>query len=536
MLYDVGCFLGGDEDIHSLRRSQKRLQSDWAGARELTDHRFSGAVDQWLRQHRGMLIGEVVPLALESLQSGDIPRGAFDEVILDEYQDLTASEQSMVELMWSGARSFVVLGDNDQSIYRFRFNHPEGIEGFGTGRAELEDISIPENRRCGREIVGIANILMAEAGSTKPPMEASRECEGSVSLVYWPSLADEIAGLATYIGERSEVAFLVLVPRRFVGYRLQEAIGSESRTSFYQEVLQYPITQERFMIASILADPDDRIAVRAWLGLKAEGAAYAQKRNAVCCQSFASESARGLGLARGIADGSIVVKGQGRSAVISRAQEICGIYDSAPAEDEDRIALAFDPAVADREPDEERRERTRSDLETLRNAGLQILAEASPTAMTQVMERLRYRIATRTPLVDEPPARVRIMTLHSAKGLEGDVIVVAGLADQMIPGFEVGEGREEQRRLLYVAVTRAREELVLSWSRAVPYGEAKGNNVRIDRVIHEGGETLAKLSKTSFLPASLPTLRRGTSWLAGVVGSHPAPDRRRSPDDSADSG
>ena len=91
----------------------------------------------------------------QGLKSGDIPSGQYDHVIVDEYQDLTAAEQELVELVWSQLGSLVVLGDNDQSIYSFRFNHPGGVEEFkqrweGKG---LLDLGIPKNRRCGEQIV-----------------------------------------------------------------------------------------------------------------------------------------------------------------------------------------------------------------------------------------------------------------------------------------------------------------------------------------------------------------------------------------------
>ena len=91
-----------------------------------------------------------------------------------------------------------------------------------------------------------------------------------------------------------------------------------------------------------------------------------------------------------------------------------------------------------------------------------------------VVEELRYKIATRLSLAHETEEpRVRIMTLHSAKGLEGETVVVAGLADQIIPGRSVDpEDRAEKRRLLYVAVTRARSDLLISWPQRMSYDDA----------------------------------------------------------------
>ena len=61
----------------------------------LKNDKLRGAVDTWLSQHGGMLIGEVVYLALNALNRGDLAGGTFDHVVVDEYQDLTAAEQQM---------------------------------------------------------------------------------------------------------------------------------------------------------------------------------------------------------------------------------------------------------------------------------------------------------------------------------------------------------------------------------------------------------------------------------------------------------
>ena len=64
---------------------------------------FSGEVRRWLQRHGGMLIGEVVYLCVTALESEDIPSGLFDYVVIDEYQDLTAAEQELVNFIWSGS-------------------------------------------------------------------------------------------------------------------------------------------------------------------------------------------------------------------------------------------------------------------------------------------------------------------------------------------------------------------------------------------------------------------------------------------------
>jgi superfamily I DNA/RNA helicase len=201
------------------------------------------------------------------------------------------------------------------------------------------------------------------------------------------------------------------------------------------------------------------------------------------------------------------------------------LVDAGLQDNLDAISIAFDPAKSDAEPDPEKRRWLESDLTDLRSAALEVATdmamahERNPKltalSLARAMNVLRYRIATRAPLRredDEP--RVQIMTLHSAKGLEADNIVVMGAADEIVAGNASAEETAEQRRLLYVAVTRAKDSLVISWSRAVPYADALANGIRIGHVITENGELVAKLGRTSLLPQAMAGGTSGQAWLA----------------------
>ena len=136
------------------------------------------------------------------------------------------------------------------------------------------------------------------------------------------------------------------------------------------------------------------------------------------------------------------------------------------------------------------------------------------------METLRYRITTRAPLraseIQDP--RVRIMTLHSAKGLEADNVVVAGMVAQFMPGKEVDniDVVAEQRRLLYVAVTRARDNLIISWPRRIQMVDMMKNMGRLEQVITEGMVKWAITSRSSLLPQGLSGVISGEQLLASL--------------------
>ncbi|CCF85317.1 UvrD-helicase domain-containing protein [Nitrolancea hollandica] len=511
MLYDLGELLS-DAGTQSNRKDRlNKTLAEWADGSDLTDDRFAGAMDRWLREHGGMLIGEVVKLAQRALERGDIPKGLFDHVVVDEYQDLTRAEQMLVELLWSREGSLTVLGDDDQSIYSFRHNFPRGITEFRSHwpTGSVQDIHLLENRRSQPSIVDFANRMMAEAGTLKPPMVPARHREADrLTFVYWPNLEAEVKGIAEYILRRDDEKFLVLVPRRFIGYRLRTAIGDDASTSFHQELLDSPLVRERMTAASLLADPDDRVALRAWFGFAGNRAEDADHRNACAYASLSAASLDCRTLVKMIANGEIIPRGRGGKHIQNRAHILVNLWQYEHLGFNELLDFLFDPSLADRILDQENRIRAQTSLELLRDAGREIGENFGTEELSTILSRIRYHIATRTPLRVEPRTRVQIMTLHSAKGLEADSVIIAGLADQVIPGHspvdiaERQRQREKQRRLLYVSITRARDSLIVSWPKSMKYQDATANNIRIDRnaVSQHKGERLVRLNSCSLLP------------------------------------
>jgi superfamily I DNA/RNA helicase len=346
-------------------------------------------------------------------------------------------------------------------------------------------------------------------------MVARRDEVGSATPIYWPTIEDEIEGLARFMRESPDVRFLVLVPRRFIGHRLSELIGGDARTAFHQEVLESPIVQERFALGLLLANPSDRVALRSWFGFRGDVPEHHASRNAAAYASIADDEKPANQLVAEILDRTILLTGEGQGNIRRRAERLTEIRTEAPTDVAQALDYVFDPALAAQEDSQEKQHWVQQDLESLRLTARRLLAEAEEPSLAAILDQLAYRIATRAPLdpdVDEP--RVRIMTLHSAKGLEADAIVLAGIADQMIPGNATGSAREEQRRLLYVAITRARRDLVISWAQSMGFADAMANNVRRDQVFTAAGERRVRLSKSQLLPAGLEAATGGEVWLA----------------------
>ena len=514
LLYDVENSAVSVGDIYKRRKALRLLQASRAQRTYYSNASLDGEIRRWLQKHRAMLIGEVVHLCATGLESEDIPSGMFQHVVIDEYQDLTAVEQELVHLIWSKAGTLTVMGDDDQSIYGFRFNHPKGISDFDKTWPQCKDITFTDNRRCAQSILNTANLMMAEAGSKKPPMTWKSNRIGNLKAVHWETLDEEISGIAEYVHKREKESFLILVPRRFIGYRLADAIGSSAKTAFSEEVLEHPIAQNSFTIASLLANPEDFVAARAYLGFRADKYEHASRRNATAYASIPSDIG-GHELIKQIAQGVIKISGDGQNHIRKQAERAMHLINQSLSSTA-IIDLVFNNILAKEENDDEKRYWLIDDLLELRDAAQKLLAREPTPSLSEVMSILRYRIATRTPLrtPDDQGSRVKIMTLHSAKGLEAENVIIAGVANQFLPGKDNdSQIIAEQKRLLYVAVTRARDNLIISWPRLVRTSDLMKDMGQLDRVIIQKGVKWGITSRSSLLPQGLGGITNGKQLL-----------------------
>jgi len=164
--------LGQDDfgNYYARRRRLKAFEAAWAREQDQepgwpqdeTDRRFQGLLNEWLRFHQAMLLGELVPVTLRYLRDnpGCPERHQFNHVLVDEYQDLNRAEQSVIDLL-SERGSLTVIGDEDQSIYEsFRYAHPEGISEFDESHEGTHDIPLELCRRCPTRVVAVAKELI----------------------------------------------------------------------------------------------------------------------------------------------------------------------------------------------------------------------------------------------------------------------------------------------------------------------------------------------------------------------------------------
>lgn len=286
MLQDVvgeGAF-GGKRNctkrIRAFEADWARLQSDIPGwAIDPTDAAFQNALLSWLRFHRAMLIGEVIPETLRYLRNNPAAEvlTAFDHVIVDEYQDLNKAEQTLIDLLSANGNQAIV-GDVDQSIYSFRHANPEGIDQFDLSHPNTHDETLDACRRCPTRVVVMADSLIRNNHS---PTATARlrpkpgNPEGEVHVVQWPTLDVEAKGLAVFVKHLIDDKgfapgdILVLCPRRLIGYGIRDEIRNLEipvHSFYHEEALEDEAAQAAICTLILSVAPNDRSALRWWLG------------------------------------------------------------------------------------------------------------------------------------------------------------------------------------------------------------------------------------------------------------------------------
>jgi DNA helicase II / ATP-dependent DNA helicase PcrA len=519
MLRDIG---GGFGNIHDRRRRLEAFVAGWARgaedhpglAADLEDRDFEHAVMTWLRKHRAMLIGEVVPEVHRYLTNNPAAEelNSFDHIIVDEYQDLNLLEQSLLDTL-AASSSLCIAGDDDQSIYSVRYANPEGILLF-MDRDEVEKHEITVCGRCPENILSMANALIAYAPGRDKAELSPREASvaGPTAIVQWPNVETEIDGIVSAIagavgsGHREPGDLLVLTNWRKIGEgirtRLNE-LGISARSFFTEEELTSDAGRQALALLRLVADDSDAPALRVLLGLgDATGRSAAYQRLLEFCSNSSSTPAEVLERVR-----------QGAHLDL-RIPAFVKIYSRAYGVIERLRGLELNELVEELFPAQN------EEVADLRALALDACTEAidATSLVRAVIEAITQDD------VPQNPDFVRVMSLHKSKGLTSPVVYIVGAVHGVLPTLRdddpdaVDAAIQEGRRLFYVAVTRAADELVISGSSSMDLADANARGVRHDREsIRRVGDRFTVRSIASpylrELGPAAPRPERGEAWL-----------------------
>lgn len=472
--------------LHAYEASWARDQEDVPGLPNTeADQTFHHDLLNWLQFHEAMLVGELATETLKFLRANpqsDV-LSAYSHILVDEFQDLNRANQELIELL-SAESCVAIVGDEDQSIYAtLQHAQPEGIRTYKDLHPETEDFRLTECRRCPQRVVEIANSLISQNTNRQTISIVPRAANplGELDIIQFESIDEQATQVAEivrdYVDSKgvdpSEV--MVLTPRRLASYQLRNSIrakGLDVHSYFFEEALDTRVAQRQFSLLSLLADRSDKVSLRCWLGgHRPDYSVPPYKHIREYCET--SDKAPNEALQEFVA-GFVSIRGAERLK-----EEYRELLNELA-----RLSTLFGQELVDNLfPD------GTPDLEEIRIAAIEVLGTVSPNVTADELYR---ELLVRILFPEPPPASgaVRLMSLHSSKGLSAKLVVVTSCVESWIPSLDPelnGQAAlrelEEQRRLFYVALTRSTDSLVLTSFRQMPIRDAARMNLERRRTV-----------------------------------------------------
>jgi superfamily I DNA/RNA helicase len=453
--------------LESYESAWANLQSETPGLpRNEVEEEFLARIKDWLKYHQGMMVGEVIPIALNYLQNNPATPeiGKYDIVLVDEYQDLNRAEQEFIRII-TGKKNIVIVGDDDQSIYGFKNAHPEGIREVNSLYGQFDDIQFDIIRRCPQFVTRLASALISKnihrtLGELKP---YEKNQQGIVQIIQWVNNNQEKEGIVKIIKKEinsnliKPEDILVLSPRRLFGYRIKDMLltnGISAKSYFREDVIKNKNVQRAFSLLYLLAFPYDKISLRYLLGYGDSNfrlgqykivKEYAKKNNIVIKDVLDS-----------ILEGKIKI--DGIISLLNAYRKILtdlAVIKRRLLEDADNLFEYFQKG-----DDKDDFDEISSLFQDILSANPLDNSEDENIWMKSIVSKLAESLTA--PDIPDNIDHVRIMSLHSSKGLSAKFVIMVSMIDELIPFISKDDMRkeieiiEEQRRLFYVAMTRCK--------------------------------------------------------------------------------
>jgi DNA helicase-2/ATP-dependent DNA helicase PcrA len=450
-------------------------------------------------------------------------RDRFAFVLVDEFQDTNRAQYELVRHLGAKGNVFAV-GDDDQSIYGWRGAEVRNMRDFQTDFSTARIVRLEENYRSTQLILDAANAAISRnAGRLGKTLRTRRAGGESVTVVAAADERDEAEWIARELAKRSaagdwpleEMAILYRtnaqsraleesLRRAGVAYRVVGAISFYERREVkdllaYLRLVANPLDDEAFLRA--IAVPRRGIGEASLEAFRAAATGWGKT-----LLEAARIADRITGLRPNVREGmqrfaALIDALRTQSAA---AAPVLILEELIRAIDYESVLLAEGPEGADRW------ENVRELVAGAAEWSEIVVEEDETTPLERYLTEAALVSAADSSQGDEG---ITLMTLHTAKGLEWPVVVLAGLEDGLFPlarATDTQEGLEEERRLFYVGITRAKDKLYLTWARA----RRRGGELRpgmVSRFIESVPAELLEERSTASLWAPR---RTSGGWLA----------------------
>ncbi len=403
----------------------------------------------------------------------------FRYIMVDEYQDTNTAQFKLISLLASRFRNLCVVGDDDQSIYKFRGANVKNILNFESVFPEAVVIKLEQNYRSTQNILDAANAVIKNNSERKAKSLWTDEGAGDkIAYNIYNTAYEEAYGIVSDIkkhaaesGAYNDYAVLYRtnaqsrsLEEKFielgVPYRIYGAVNFYARKEI-KDVLAYLKT---------IDNARDEVAVRRIINVPKRGIGLTTLEKA---SVFAEDN--DISLYAAVARGSEIPSLS--KAAVGKLDNFCMLISELRAKSRELSIkeliseiindVKYEEYLADDDEPDEIADRMQNISELISKAAAYEEAADMPT-LSGFLEEVA--LVADIDNMDENNNIVSLMTLHSAKGLEFPCVYLAGMEDGNFPSYMAIQSDdkcdlEEERRLCYVGITRARKRLVLSMAR-----------------------------------------------------------------------
>ena len=487
--------------------------------------RIADAYDEYqrrLRKNNAVDFDDLLMLAVQLFHSHDEVLAAYQNrfryIMVDEYQDTNNAQFELVRLLAGGHRNLCVVGDDDQSIYRFRGANIRNILDFEKVYPDAFIVKLEQNYRSTQNILDAANaVIKNNTGRKEKALWTNRGSGEKIRLRGFYTARDEAAFIVDDIEEKcrsdrnlSYGDFAVLYRTNAQARALEERFvlaglpyNVVGGTNFYDR------REIRDMIAYLktVENGQDEIAVRRILNVPRRGIGlttigrisdYAVSRDITFFEAM--EKCR-----------NITSIGRGTAKIESFVNMIRQFREYAEGRRlSDLLGYIIEKTEYEaylRDQDDEDADDRISNVDEL----ISKITDYEETAEEPTLSGFLEEVALVSDIDDtgDEKDRVLLMTLHSAKGLEFPHVYLTGMEDGVFPsGMALGsndeDAEEEERRLAYVGITRAMDDLTFTFSKTrmlrgeVQYNPPSRFLDEIPDQLLDGGESAAPFAAEGY--------------------------------------
>jgi len=391
----------------------------------------------------------------------------FRHILVDEFQDTNVLQYRWLKQMAGGGAALFCVGDDDQSIYAFRGAQVGNMRDFEREFRVGKVIRLEQNYRSHGNILDAANAIIknnaarlgknlwTDAGAGEP----LRVFEAQTDLEEARWIVDEIRSAARAGQEASRVALLYRsnAQSRVLEHALFSA-GLPYRVYGGLRFFERQEIKHALAYLRLLANADDDTAFQRVVNFPARGIGA---RSIEALQEAARAGGVSLAAAASALSGKTAIAVGAFTGLLARLAAACA---GLPLPEVVEQVVEHSGLRAHYRTEREGADRL-ANLDELVNAAANFVSENEDGSLVAFLGYASLEAGEHQ--AGEGEGAIQLMTAHSAKGLEFDVVFVSGLEEGLFPhenALDEDKGLEEERRLMYVAVTRARRRLYLSFA------------------------------------------------------------------------